>query len=51
MNHCPKRYTIGANIFFLVCNRELDHPGMHRDNAVGLYWHETAPPLEYLELG
>lgn len=35
----------------LYCDRETEHPGSHRDDTEGVYWIETAPALEYLEVG
>lgn len=27
----------------LICDREIKHPGLHRDNAVNAYWTHGAP--------
>jgi hypothetical protein len=34
----------------LICDREIKHPGLHRDNAVNAYWTHGAPALETIEL-
>lgn len=34
----------------LFCDRQKDHPGIHRDDTEGIYWERTAPPLEWIEM-
>lgn len=48
-NRCSesKRLVSGNHLW---CDREDEHPGQHRDDTEEVWWFETVPPLEVVQV-
>jgi hypothetical protein len=51
METCSAEHDLGNGMDFLVCDREANHPGIHRQNDGNLWWMPGAPELETIQIG